>query len=121
MTYGEIYDQALQKLCLYPGDVEDYRPAVEMHIEQLKEPIPNGIIIWLKNGSKLIYIANSQEEANKELTSREAETVFARYMIGEKVQDTVLKRAIATAVRDMHKMTEIESVFGVRKGNERTM
>lgn len=114
MTYEEIYNQALQKLCLYTGDVEDYRPAVPMHIEQLKEPIPNGIIIWLKNGDKLIYVADSQKEANKELTRREAETVFARYLMGEKVQDAVLKRAIPIAVRDMHTMTEIESVCEVK-------
>ena len=62
MTYGEIYNQALEELCLSPGKVEDYRPAVEMHIKQLKEPIPNGIIIWLKNGDKIIYVADSEEE-----------------------------------------------------------
>lgn len=75
MTYGEIYNQALKELCLSPGKVEDYRPAVEMYIKQLKEPIPNGIIIWLKNGDKIIYVADSQKEEQEPVLDKyEAES-----------------------------------------------
>lgn len=41
-------------------EVEDYRPAVKMHIPQLLRDIPNAIIVWLKDGSKVIYIAESE-------------------------------------------------------------
>jgi hypothetical protein len=38
----------------------DYRPAVEMHIPQIKGGIPNAIIAWLNDGSTVIYIAESE-------------------------------------------------------------
>lgn len=56
MTYGEIYDKALNKLHLECEEVEDYRPACKMHIPELEIALPNAIIIWLKDGSKVIYI-----------------------------------------------------------------
>lgn len=59
MTYGNIYNEFLKK---FPNvEVEDYRPAVEMHIPQLSRGIPNAIIVWLKDGSKVIYITESEE------------------------------------------------------------
>lgn len=81
MTYEEIYNQALKELCLFPGGVEDYRPAVEMHIKQLKEPIPNGIIIWLKNGDKIIYVADSQkeEQESKTVTVKQLEKMYDKF------------------------------------------
>ena len=56
MTYGEIYNKALCKLCLTYDEVADYRPASKLHIPELERDIPNAIIIWLKDGSKLIYV-----------------------------------------------------------------
>lgn len=57
-TYKDIYDEFCKK---FPHpEVEDYRPAVEMHIPQLSRGIPNAIIVWLKDGSKVIYIAESE-------------------------------------------------------------
>lgn len=56
MTYEEIYNKALCKLCLECKEVEDYRPASKLFIPELKRDIPNAIIIWLKDGSKLIYM-----------------------------------------------------------------
>lgn len=58
-TYGDIYNEFRDKFPLV--EVEDYRPAVEMHVPQLSKGIPNAIIVWLKDGTKVIYIAESEE------------------------------------------------------------
>lgn len=58
MTYEDIYDEFCKKFL--NAEVEDYRPAVEIHIPQLARGIPNAIIVWLKDGSKIIYIAESE-------------------------------------------------------------
>ena len=57
MTYQDIFEEACRKFNLH-GKVKDYRPAVELYIPQLKEKsgIPGGIIIWLTDGTKMIYI-----------------------------------------------------------------
>lgn len=56
MTYEEIYKEFCNK---FPNTKrEDYRPADPMFIPQLMRGIPNAIIVWLKDGSKVIYIAN---------------------------------------------------------------
>lgn len=65
MTYGEIYNKALCKLCLTCDEVEDYRPAVELYIPELKSEIPNAIIIWLKAGEKVIFIDKALKEQNE--------------------------------------------------------
>ena len=59
-SYGDIYNEFCEKFPL--AEVQDYRPAVEMHIPQLSEGIPNAIIVWLKDGSKVIYIAESEDK-----------------------------------------------------------
>lgn len=59
MTYVELYNKALCVLCLIDDEVDDYRPADPFFIPELKQPIPNGIIIWLKSGIKVIYIDNN--------------------------------------------------------------
>lgn len=61
MTYGDIYDEFCKKFPLV--EVADYRPAVEMHIPQISKAIPNAIIVWLRDGSRIIYI--SREETDK--------------------------------------------------------
>lgn len=59
MTWRDLYNEFCKK---FPdADVEDYRPAVEVYIPQLAKGIPNAIIVWLKDGSKVIYIAESEE------------------------------------------------------------
>lgn len=59
MTYGDIYNEFCKK---FPNvEVKDYRPAVEMHIPQILKGIPNAIIVWLKDGAKVIYIAEGEE------------------------------------------------------------
>jgi len=58
-TYEDVYNEFCVKFPL--AEVEDYRPAVEMHVPQLSRGIPNAIIVWLKGGAKVIYIAESDE------------------------------------------------------------
>jgi len=59
-TYGDIYNEFCDK---FPtADVLDYRPAVSMHIPELKTRcIPDAIIVWLKDGSEVIYKSNKEE------------------------------------------------------------
>lgn len=65
MTYGEIYNKALCKLCLTRKEVADYRPASKLFIPELERDITNAIIIWLKDGGKLIYIEPHESEKEK--------------------------------------------------------
>lgn len=59
MTYEEIYEEFCNK---FPNaEIEDYRPADLMFIPQLMRGIPNAIIVWLKDGSKVVYIAEVRE------------------------------------------------------------
>ena len=58
MTYNDIYNEFCKK---FPNaEIEDYRPAVPMHLPQLQQGISNAIIVWLKDGSEVIYISNSR-------------------------------------------------------------
>lgn len=74
MTYSEIYDKAIKKLNLKQEDIEDYRPAAQLYIEQVNGTIPNGIIIWLKSGERIIYI----EPETK--TSESEEDIFVQLL-----------------------------------------
>lgn len=59
MTYGMIYDEFCKK---FPNaGVDDYRPAFPLYLPRLVKPIPNAIIVWLKDGSKMVYIEESEE------------------------------------------------------------
>ena len=44
MTYSELYERAIKKLNLKQEDIEDYRPAAELYIEQVTGTIPDAII-----------------------------------------------------------------------------
>ena len=57
-TYNDIYNEFCDKFPL--AEVLDYRPAVKIHIPQLLKDIQNAIIIWLKDGSEVIYISESE-------------------------------------------------------------
>lgn len=58
MTYEEIYEEFCNK---FPNaEIEDYRPADPMFIPQLLRGIPNAIIVWFKDKSKVVYIAESE-------------------------------------------------------------
>jgi len=59
-TYEDIYNEFRDK---FPNaEVKDYRPAVEMYVPQLSKGIPNAIIVWLKDGSKVIYVSESEDK-----------------------------------------------------------
>ena len=44
------------------------------------------------------------------MTREEAENVFARFMLNENVPLESVKEAILCAIKDMHKMIEIENI-----------
>lgn len=57
LTYGEIFEHFLEK-CDPKLPVEDYRPACGLYIDGVDDctQIPNAIVIWLADGTKIIYI-----------------------------------------------------------------
>jgi len=61
LTYGDIYWEFCKK---FPNaEVSDYRPALPMYIpglSNLTKGISNAIVVWLKDGSSIIYIAKSE-------------------------------------------------------------
>lgn len=57
-TYGDIYDEFCNK---FPDvKIEDYRPADPMYIPQLLRGVPYAILVWLKDGSKVVYMSESE-------------------------------------------------------------
>lgn len=61
-TYGDIYNEFCDKFPLI--EIEDYRPADPMYIPQLIIGIPFAIVVWLKDGSKVIYITEGEIQEN---------------------------------------------------------
>lgn len=58
-TYKDIYNEFCEK---FPNaEAEDYRPADPMFVSQLMRGIQNAIVVWLKDGSKAIYIAKEEK------------------------------------------------------------
>lgn len=58
MTYKDIQKEFSNK---FPNvEIEDYRPACGLYIDGVDDctQIPNAIVVWLKDGSKVIYITN---------------------------------------------------------------
>ena len=64
-TFKDLYDIALCKLGLPPDAIDDYRPVCEIYVEQLKEPIPNAIMLWLKTGEQIIFIDKAEQEKER--------------------------------------------------------
>jgi len=58
-TYEDIYNEFRDKFPL--AEVVDYRPADPMYIPQLLRGIPYAILVWLKDGSKVVYVSESEE------------------------------------------------------------
>lgn len=57
MTYKDILIEFENK---FPNaEIEDYRPACGLYIDGVDDctQIPNAIVVWLKGGSKVIYIS----------------------------------------------------------------
>lgn len=58
ITYGEIYEIFCKE---FPDvKVTDYRPAAPMYVPELTSIVPGGIILWLEDGSRLIYILKKE-------------------------------------------------------------
>lgn len=58
-TYNDIYKEFLNKFPNY--EVEDYRPAdLSLVFKEVNCTIPDAIIVWLKNGEKLIYVSKEE-------------------------------------------------------------
>ena len=62
-TYGDIYEMWTDSLGSRPYD---YRPVSPIFLEDtgvdIKITNPNGIIVWLENGDKIIYYPNLEKE-----------------------------------------------------------
>lgn len=55
MTYSDIFEEFIRETHIDRHLINDYRPCCEM----FDVPnIANAIVVWLKNGSKIIYITN---------------------------------------------------------------
>lgn len=63
MTYGKIYEQFLEETKICREAIEDYRPCVQMYGVP---DIPEGIVVWLKSGRRLIYIPPEQKECDNQ-------------------------------------------------------
>lgn len=61
-TYNNLYEKALRELNLNVNEIDDYRPADPLYIPELKQLILAGIIIWMKNGTKIIYIDSDYDQ-----------------------------------------------------------
>ncbi len=57
LTYGEIYAMFKRDTSVDDSLINDYRPCKEMYGVP---NIPNAIIIWLNNDSRIIYIAKEE-------------------------------------------------------------
>lgn len=54
MTYGDIFQEFLTETRIDRQNIEDYRPCCEM----FDVPnVSNAIVVWLRNGAKIIYIS----------------------------------------------------------------
>lgn len=53
-TYGDIFEEFLIETHIDRQVIEDYRPCCEM----FDVPnIANAIVVWLRNGAKIVYIS----------------------------------------------------------------
>lgn len=53
LTYGDIYKQFIADTGMSESLIDDYRPCVKTYDVPT---ISDAIVVWLKNGSKIIYI-----------------------------------------------------------------
>lgn len=60
MTYGEIFEEFKTK---YPNiEIEDYRPANGFYVKELGDLSLEGIVVWLKDKRRMIYLVNEEEK-----------------------------------------------------------
>lgn len=53
LTFGDIFNNFLTSTEINRDFITDYRPCGQPYFDYY---IPNAIIVWLKNGDRLIYI-----------------------------------------------------------------
>jgi len=75
MTYGEIQKEFITFTELSSNKIDDYRPCSEMYDVPF---IENAIVVWLKNGSKIIYIHKNQKPPSMIITDRKVE-IFVKF------------------------------------------
>ena len=63
MTYRQIFTQFLDQTKIDGSTILDFRMADQLYVPEIAPVnyIPNAIVVWLNNGSKLIYIAKEDE------------------------------------------------------------
>lgn len=96
MTYCDIYKEFKKVTNISDEMINDYRPCMEMYGVPF---IANAIVVWLKNGDKIIYAKtgdiqieeNIQMKGFKEISLKEA----VNLLIDEKEQNKVFIRRIA--------------------------
>ena len=59
MTYQDVYEEFLRNTNIDESVIDDYRPAVNPFTHELVggDYIPNAIVIWFKQGGKIIYFS----------------------------------------------------------------
>ena len=61
MTYGDIFSELIIKLGMcFKKQVSDFRPATPLYTDDTK--LETGIIVWMKDGSKIVYIPKEEKE-----------------------------------------------------------
>lgn len=59
MTYGDIFEEFLTETHIDRQVIEYYRPCYEM----FDVPnISNAIVVWLRNGAKIVYFSRYQSQ-----------------------------------------------------------
>ena len=70
MTFGQLEKETTKRLLnLSEQDINDWRPAGDMYLEDIVEvssednwaSFPNGIRYWLNNGDSIIYVLSTDK------------------------------------------------------------
>lgn len=56
-TYSDLYNEFLVNTKTDPSIIDNYRPCYPPYYERA---IPNAILVWLKDGTKMIYVNNGK-------------------------------------------------------------
>lgn len=80
VTYDELYKRALNVLGLDGSIVDDWRPASDIYVDEIKGIIPNGITIWLKSGYEIIFIDRESKDDDNVTKPKETKYLFTYKM-----------------------------------------
>ncbi len=75
MTYGDVFNRFRSMLVkgYKDGMISDCRPCVKPYFHT---DIPEGLMIWLGNGDRIIYIPKEEEQKGADSTMTYAEMVY---------------------------------------------